>query len=87
MLTRVFKSGNSLAIRIPKELAIAQVSEQVEILRVGNNLVVRPVTRSSLSGVGAIFGMFSTDFMAAGRDFHEENARDWSARGNPPQTL
>ena len=26
MLTRVFKSGNSLAVRIPKELAIVEAS-------------------------------------------------------------
>ena len=86
MLTRVFKSGNSLAIRIPKELAIANVAEEVEILRVGDSLVVRPVARPSLRGVGAIFGMFSADFMAAGREFHEENARDWSAFGSTPRT-
>ena len=86
MLTRIFKSGNSLALRIAKELAIAKVSEEVEILRVGNSLVVRPVTRPLLSGVGAIFGMFSADFMAEGREFHAENARDWSARRNALQT-
>ncbi len=31
MLTRIFKSGNSLAVRIPKELAIAEASQEVEI--------------------------------------------------------
>ena len=41
MLTRVFKSGNSLAVRIPKELAIVEASQEVEIERIGNTLVVR----------------------------------------------
>ena len=36
MLTRVFKSGNSLAVRIPKELAIVEASQDVEIEKVGD---------------------------------------------------
>jgi len=78
MLTRVFKSGNSLAVRIPKELAIVEAAQEVEIERVGNTLVVRPVERKSLAGIGAILAMFSADFMAQGRDFHEERERDWT---------
>ena len=81
MLTRVFKSGNSLAVRIPKELSIVEASQQVEIERVGNTLVVRPVTQQTLAGIGEVFAMFSPDFMAAGREFHAEQERDWSASG------
>ena len=81
MLTRVFKSGNSLAVRIPKELAIAEASQEVEIERVGNTLVVRPVARETLGGVGDIFAMFSPNFMTEGREFHEERERDWSGFG------
>lgn len=79
MRTRIFKSGNSLAVRIPKELAIAGVSEEVEIERVGNTLVLRPARRKSLAGVGEIFAMFSPDFMSEGREFHEELERDWGS--------
>lgn len=78
MRTKVFKSGNSLAIRLPKELAIADVAQEVEIERVGNTLVVRPVEQPSLAGIGEIFAMFSADFMATGRDFYEERERDWN---------
>jgi antitoxin VapB len=81
MLTRVFKSGNSLAVRIPKELAIAEASQEVEIERVGNTLVVRPVTQETLGGVGDIFAMFSPNFMAEGREFHEQGERDWRGFG------
>ena len=81
MLTRVFKSGNSLAVRIPKELAIVKASQEVEIERVGNTLVVRPVTQQTLAGIGEVFAMFSRDFMAQGREFHQEQERDWSAPG------
>jgi antitoxin VapB len=77
MLTRVFKSGNSLAIRIPKELAIADVADEVEIERIGNSLVVRPARRRSLSGIAEIFSLFSPDFMSGGREFHEELEREW----------
>lgn len=38
MLTRVFKSGNSLAIRIPKELNFGEAMQDVEIERKGNCL-------------------------------------------------
>ncbi len=78
MLTRVFKSGNSLAVRIPKELAIVDVGQDVEIELVGNALIVRPVGQRSLAGIGQIFAMFSEDFMAEGREFHEEKNRDWA---------
>jgi antitoxin VapB len=81
VLTRVFKSGNSLAVRIPKELAIVDASQDVEIERVGDTLVVRPVAQPTLAGIGEIFAMFSPNFMAEGRAFHEQHDRDWSGSG------
>lgn len=68
MLTRVFKSGNSLSIRIPKELAIVEASQEVDISRVGNTLVVKPVEQKTLSDLLDVFAMFSADFMAEGRN-------------------
>lgn len=78
MLTRVFKSGNSLAVRIPKELGFVDAAQDVEIERVGNTLVVRPVEQRTLADIGDIFAMFSPHFMAGGREFHEQAERDWS---------
>lgn len=78
MLTKVFKSGNSLAVRIPKELAFVDVAQEVDVKRVGDTLVVRPVEQRTLAGIGEIFTLFSPDFMAEGREFHEERERDWS---------
>jgi antitoxin VapB len=77
MRTRIFKSGNSLAVRIPKEMAIAGVSEEVEIERVGNTLVLRPAQRQSLADLHEIFASFPKSFMAEDREFHEERDRDW----------
>lgn len=81
MLTRIFKSGNSLAVRIPKELTIGDAADEVDIERVGDSLVVRPVNRKSLAGIGAVFAMFSPDFMAGGRESHPERDRDWNIVG------
>ncbi|MDR3371134.1 AbrB/MazE/SpoVT family DNA-binding domain-containing protein [Rhodoferax sp.] len=81
MLTRVFKSGNSLAIRIPKELGFVDAAQDVEVERVGNTLVLRLVEQKTLADIGKIFSMFSPNFMAEGREFHEEHERDW---GNMP---
>lgn len=84
MLTRVFKSGNSLAVRIPKELAIVDAAQEIDIERVGNTLVLRPVEQKTLAGIGEIFAMFSPDFMADGRDFHEQRERDWATPDSQP---
>jgi antitoxin VapB len=40
--TRVFKAGNSQAVRIPKALAFANDIAEVEIERRGNSLVITP---------------------------------------------
>ena len=87
MLTRVFKSGNSLAVRIPKELGFVDAAQDMQIERVGNTLVLRLVEKETLADIGEVLAMFSPDFMAEGREFHEEHERDWSGSGRsaPPQ--
>ena len=62
---RVFQSGNSQAVRLPK--AFRFTVDQVEIFRSGNDIVLRdrPVNAT------AIFDTLATlpiDFMAQGRD-------------------
>ena len=41
-LTRVFKSGNSQAVRIPAELAYADMSQDLKITRVGDVITIFP---------------------------------------------
>ena len=82
MLTRVFKSGNSLAVRIPKEMAFAEAMQEVEIERVGDSLVMRPVSKETIGDLMPIVAAFPRDFMAEGREFHEQQERDWSAFSN-----
>lgn len=79
MRTRIFKSGNSLAVRIPKELAFLDPADEVEIERVGSTLVLRAVEHRTLADLPAKFASFSPDFMAGGREFHEQEDRDWRA--------
>jgi antitoxin VapB len=75
--SRVFKSGNSQAVRIPSELAYDDVGQEVEVERKGDTLVIRPVYRKKLTGISEVFAMFSPDFMADGRECHEQEERDW----------
>ena len=62
---RVFQSGNSQAVRLPKEFRFN--TEQVEIFRQGNDIVLRERPASA----AAIFDALASlpgDFMKAGRD-------------------
>ena len=67
MQTRVFKSGNSQAVRIPKELSFPDNLQDVEIERRGDELVIRPLRQQKLTGLRAKLAAFSADFMAEGR--------------------
>ncbi len=73
-ITRIFKNGNSQAVRIPAELAFDRSDLDVEIERVGDEIRIRPAGRS-LAGALAKFAQFSPDFMAAGRGANEESER------------
>ena len=81
MLTRVFKSGNSLAVRIPKELGFVDVAQDLEVERVGNTLVLRRVAQETIGDLTEILAAFPQSFMAEGREFHETQDRDWSGLG------
>lgn len=78
--TRLFRNGNSQAVRIPKELAYERSDIEMEIERRGETLIVRPA-RQRLSGIGRILQRFGTDFMHEGRDQPDLPARDWTEGG------
>ena len=73
--TRVFKNGNSQAVRIPADLAYERTDIELEIERDGDEIRIRPARRS-LSGVLSKFAGFSPGFMTEGRDDHEQAERD-----------
>jgi antitoxin VapB len=61
---KVFKSGNSQAVRIPKEFQLE--STEVEIRRRGGSLVLRPKARSWEPLIASLT-KFTDDFLAGGR--------------------
>ena len=74
MTTRVFKSGNSQAVRIPKEFQFDV--DELEIFKRGDELVLRK-KQDNLSDVLDIFESFPDDFMQDGRDDPPPQERDF----------
>ncbi len=60
---KVFRSGNSQAVRIPKEFQLE--GQEVEIRRRGDTLILRPVRRKRTALVASP-ALFTDDFMAGG---------------------
>ena len=73
--TRVFKSGNSQAVRIPKDLQYDRLDLELEIERHGDELRIRPVRRK-LTHLTKKFRAFSPDFMGKGREKEIERMRE-----------
>lgn len=73
--TKVFRNGNSQAVRIPAELAYENTGIDLEIERIGVELRIRPARRS-LTGVLKKFAKFGPDFMSKGRGEHEQAERE-----------
>lgn len=61
---KIFKSGNSQAVRIPKEFKLE--GTEIEIERHGDTLVLRPRKRAWI-GLKQSLEKFTADFMAEGR--------------------
>ena len=61
---RIFKSGNSQAVRLPKEFRFSIA--EVEIFRRGDEVVLREKRRSAAE-ILEILESFSEDFMVDGR--------------------
>ncbi len=73
--TKLFKNGNSQAVRIPAELAYASWDLELEIERDGDELRIRPARRRMGDVLGK-FASFSPDFMAEGRGHDVEGERE-----------
>ena len=63
--TTVFKSGNSQAVRLPKDFQFDV--REVEILQRGDEVVLRRVPEN-LAAAFALLASLPDDFMADGRD-------------------
>jgi antitoxin VapB len=63
--TRTFKSGNSIAVRIPREFNL-EAGKTIEIRRRGKELVLTE-RAESLAGLIDVLQSFPADFFAEGR--------------------
>ena len=70
---KIFQSGNSQAVRIPKEFQLE--GTEVEIQRRGDALILRP-KRKSWTPLLESLEQFSDDFMENGREQPDEQERD-----------
>ena len=75
LTTRIFRNGNSQAVRIPAALAYGAPEGDYEIERVGDELRIRPAARRIGDVLGALAG-FSADFMAPGRGDQDQADRE-----------
>ena len=62
---RVFQSGNSQAVRLPKEFRLNV--EQVEIFRRGNEIILREAPANA-AAVFDLLTQLPADFLAEGRE-------------------
>ena len=81
--TRIFKSGNSLSVRIPREMVPADVPYEAEIEWKDGGWMIRPIQRRKLTGLAAKFRAFSPGFMAGGREVQPEVDREWHGPAQP----
>lgn len=65
MEAKIFKSGNSQAVRIPKELRFD--ATEVEIFRRGDELILKPKPKN-LAVAFKLLGTMPSDFMTEGRE-------------------
>ncbi len=73
--TRLFRNGNSQAMRIPAELAYERSDLELEIDRCGNELRIRPAGRP-ITGALQALAAFSPSFLAQGREQDEQQERE-----------
>ncbi len=73
MLAKVFQSGNSQAVRLPKEFRF-DVSE-VEIFKRGEEVILRPKAKN-LAQAFKLLKQMPDDFMQAGREDQSPQERD-----------
>ena len=78
--TRVFKSGNSVAIRIPKALGLAEGDEFDLIPRADGGFELRRVEQTPPLTLAELFGCMP-HFMAEGRLPSDAPVRDWDSFG------
>lgn len=65
--TRIFRSGNSLAVRLPRDIAFAEGAE-VTVSRQGDSILIRPA-RATMAALVARLGAAPSPRLVARPDF------------------
>ena len=73
--TRVFRNGNSQAVRIPSDIQYERLDIEYEIERNGEIITIQPAKRP-LNQLMDKFRAFSDDFMADQREQEVDDRRD-----------
>ena len=74
-ITKLFKNGNSQAVRIPTELAYGSRSIALDTERIVDELRIRPA-RKRMGDVLGKLARFSPDFMSEVRGISTEGHRE-----------
>jgi antitoxin VapB len=82
--TRTFKSGNSVAIRLPKKLGFVE-GEEVRIVAHDDGGFSFWRVQDDLKVLMSLYGSMSPGFMADGRGDIEQEERDWSSGKPSPE--
>ena len=75
--TKTFKSGNSVALRLPKQLGLQEGDEVAIVPHADGSISFWRETDAKRVFMG-LYGAFSPGFMAEGRGDTEQDERDWS---------
>ena len=73
---KIFKSGNSLALRLPKALGFEE-GDEVVVVSHANGKFSFWRERDSLEVLMSLYGSMSSGFMSEGRGDIEQDERDW----------
>jgi len=76
---KTFKSGNSVALRIPKSLGIKEGDEVVIVGHQDGTFSFWP-ENDGAKVLDGLYGAFSAGFMSQGRDDIDQDERDWAGR-------
>ena len=74
---KVFKSGNSMAVRLPKGSGLVEGDEVTLVAHADGGFTFWRVSDAAAI-LDSLYGTFSSGFMAAGRGDIEQADRDWS---------
>jgi antitoxin VapB len=80
-LTKTFKSGNSVALRLPKALGLGEGEEVTIVPHRDGSFSFRRNTDAKRVFM-SLYGAFSSGFMASGRGDTEQAERDWDGQAH-----